>query len=413
MTRPPRTGTRERVLLIAPQPFFRVTGTPINVLFMCRALTEGGYHVDLLTLPHDEDVTLEGLTIRRVPPIPGVADVPVGFSPAKALYDVMLVIWSAALLLRHRYVAVHGVEEAAFFAAPLARLFGLAAIADLDSDLPQQLADHRNAFIRALAGPSRWFRRQALHLSSIVISVARHMTEISRRESPGTPVFEIQDIPMDEAVRAPDADMMVALRTELDLPDRRLIVYTGNYDRRQGLEELVSAMPRVLASHPDAALVVIGGKPEAVARLLVQVDSLGLWDDVRLIGPRPPDTMAEYMGMADVLVSPRLEPYATPLKIFSYMASGRPIVATDLPTHTEVLDAETAFLVPPTVEGLSAGLLAALDDPAAAERGAAARRRVEACYTFAIFQDRLLEAYTAILGRNGECAPASAEGLDG
>jgi glycosyltransferase involved in cell wall biosynthesis len=61
--------------------------------------------------------------------------------------------------------------------------------------------------------------------------------------------------------------------------------------------------------------------------------------------------MPEYMGLAEVLVSPRLEPYTTPLKIFSYMASGRPIVATDLPTHTQLLDAEAAILGPPTPAG--------------------------------------------------------------
>ena len=48
------------ILMIAPQPFFRVTGTPINVLTMCRALTEHGLAVHLLTVPDGEDVDQVG-----------------------------------------------------------------------------------------------------------------------------------------------------------------------------------------------------------------------------------------------------------------------------------------------------------------------------------------------------------------
>jgi glycosyltransferase involved in cell wall biosynthesis len=100
-----------------------------------------------------------------------------------------------------------------------------------------------------------------------------------------------------------------------------------------------------------------------------------------------------------VLVSPRLEPYTTPLKIFSYMASGRPIVATDLPTHTQVLDAAAAILVPPTPAGLAEGILRALEDPAgAATLGRSARHLVETRYTFADFQRRLTDCYAAVLG---------------
>jgi glycosyltransferase involved in cell wall biosynthesis len=105
------------------------------------------------------------------------------------------------------------------------------------------------------------------------------------------------------------------------------------------------------------------------------------------------------MGLAEVLVSPRLEPYTTPLKIFSYMASGRPIVATDLPTHTQVLDAAAAILVPPSPAGLAEGILRALEDPAgAAALGRSARHVVETRHTFAGFKRRLADCYAAVLG---------------
>ena len=391
-------GGGRPVLLVAPQPFFRVTGTPINVLMMCRALSEGGFEVHLLTLPYGADVALPGLVVHRVPRLPGIRDVAVGFSGVKLLYDLALAAALRRLLARRRFALVHAIEEAAFYAVPLARRAGLPAITDLDSDLPAQLREHRSAVARRLARPAAWLRRRALRQSAAALAVARHMSEIARRESPATPVFEIGDVPIEGAARPPDPARMAALRAELGLEGRRLVVYTGNYDRRQGLVELVRAMPAVARRHGDALLLVVGGEAAGIRELGAEVDRLGLAAVVRLIGPRPPETMAEFMGLAAVLVSPRLERYATPLKIFSYMASGRPIVATDLPTHTEVLDAATALLVPPTPEGLAAGLIAALDDPeAAARRGAAARCRVETRHTFARFKQQLLEAYAAAL----------------
>ena len=80
------------------------------------------------------------------------------------------------------------------------------------------------------------------------------------------------------------------------------------------------------------------------------------------------------------------------------MASGRPIVATDLPTHTEVLDADAAILVPPTPVGLAEGMLRALEDPAgAAALGRRARHVVETRHTFASFKRGLADCYAAVL----------------
>jgi glycosyltransferase involved in cell wall biosynthesis len=118
--------------------------------------------------------------------------------------------------------------------------------------------------------------------------------------------------------------------------------------------------------------------------------------------PRPPDAAdvtarVHGLGRSAGLAAARAVHH--PLKIFSYMASGRPIVATDLPTHTEVLDADAAILVPPTPAVLAEGILRALDDPAAAAAlGQRARHVVETRYTFAGFKQHLADCYAAVLG---------------
>jgi len=387
-----------RVLIVAPQPLFRFTGTPINVMMMCRALGEQGFEVHVATLPGGDDVALPGLVLHRVPQLPGVGQIPIGFSVGKLAYNGLLALEVVRLLRRGRYDVVHAIEEAAFYAVPLARLFRLPALIDLDSDLVLQLREHESWLARALAAPARRLRRIALRQSTAALTVTGHITQLVRSESPRTTVFEITDVPIDDATRPPDAARMAEYRARLGLEQRRLVVYTGNCDRRQGLDELVRALPEVLRRHPDVALVVVGGEPAELERLQRQADRLGLSAAVRLIGRRPPDTMPEYMGMAEVLVSPRREPYTTPLKIFSYMASGRPIVATDLPTHSVVLDRDSAILVPPTAAGLAEGIARALDDPEQAARlGQRAARLVAEDYSYERFRSRLLAAYQAIL----------------
>ena len=85
--------------------------------------------------------------------------------------------------------------------------------------------------------------------------------------------------------------------------------------------------------------------------------------------------MPVYLAMADVLVSPRAFGGNLPLKIFDYLAAGRPIVATDISTHRAVLTQHTAVLVQPNAEALADGIVSILRSPSKArELGDAARR---------------------------------------
>ena len=84
--------------------------------------------------------------------------------------------------------------------------------------------------------------------------------------------------------------------------------------------------------------------------------------------------MPAYLAMADVLVSPRAFGGNLPLKIFDYLAAGRPIVATDISTHRAVLTPHTAVLVQPNADALADGIVSILRCPSRGrELGDAAR----------------------------------------
>jgi glycosyltransferase involved in cell wall biosynthesis len=394
-------GAANRILLVAPQAFFSVAGSPLNISHMCKVLTGIGYEIHLATLPLGRDLAMPGLNYHRVARIPGLNKVPIGFSFAKLAYDVLLAVKAFRLLRRQRFAAVHAIEDAAFFAAPIASWFRAPVVVDLDSDICGQLRDDDSRIARALGVLARPLRRLALRRAICAITVAGALTRLVRAESPGTPVFEIKDVPGDELMRPADLDAIERLRRELNLTAERLIVYTGNFDRRQGVEVLVDAMPLVLARFPDSMLLIVGGEPHQIEVLRKRAADNGAGGAVRLAGKRPLDQMPEFMAMAAVLVSPRLEPYVTPLKIYAYMASGRPIVATDLPTHTEVLDLNSAILVPPSAEGLAEGIARAFNEPARAARlGVRARQLVERQHTYEIFERELADVYAFVTARS-------------
>jgi glycosyltransferase involved in cell wall biosynthesis len=400
-------GTSNRILLVVPQPFFSIAGSPLNISNMCRVLTGMGYEIHLATLPMGRDLAMPGLNYHRISRIPGLDKVPIGFSFAKMAYDTLLAVKTFHLLRRQRFTAVHAIEDAALFAAPIARWFRTPIVVDLDSDMCAQLLGDDSRIVRALAVLAHPLRRWALRRSTCAITVAGELTRLVRAESPGTPVFEVRDVPSDEIKRRADPDAVERLRSELALTAERLVVYTGNFNRRQGVETLIDAMPLVLARFPDSVLLLVGGEPHQIETLTEQAARSGVSGAVRLVGKRPLDQMPEFMAMASVLVSPRLEPHVTPLKIYAYMASGCPIVATDLPTHTEVLDLNSAILTPPNAAGLAEGIVRAFNEPARSARlGLRARQLVEREHTYEAFRTKLAGVYAYLETQGG--APQSA-----
>ena len=109
-----------------------------------------------------------------------------------------------------------------------------------------------------------------------------------------------------------------------------------------------------------------------------------------------------------MLASPRHQGQNTPFKIFTYLASGKPLVATRIPTHTQLLDDSFAFLVEPTPEGLAAGMRQALSDPAEARaRAARGRELIDREYSSARYTEKVARAYSVIADLVGARASAA------
>jgi glycosyltransferase involved in cell wall biosynthesis len=364
--------TVRRVLVVAPEPFYEDRGTPIAVRNVLQALSELQCQVDLLTYPVGQRIEIPGVRVIRVPNLFGFRHVPVGFSLRKVLLDIELTVAMWALLLRPgRYWCVHAVEESAFPAVVLAHWRGLPVIYDMQSSLPEQMVKHRVFRGKRVQGLLRRCEAWLLRRADAVVSSAGLLQRVSE-VAPGKLAQEWH-FPSTEA--APRQGAGTALRAELGIPaEAPVVVYAGTFEPYQGLAMLLASIPRVLASVPDAVFVFVGGDDESVAKMREDAQHLRLNGALRLTGRRPRAEMPAYLAMADLLVSPRVYGDNLPLKVFDYLAAGRPIVATDLPAHRALLDESRAILAEPSADGLAQGIVSLLRNPQRAARLAIAAR---------------------------------------
>ncbi len=386
------------VLLVAPQPFFRIRGTPINLRNLAAALGRAGHRVDLLCYPFGEDLDLPGVRILRAPGFPGIRDCKVGPSPAKFPLDAMMALAVAFRLARQRYDVVHAVEEAAFFAGPLARLRGIPLVYDMDSLISDQLA--YSGFIRwkPLLRLVEAMERRALRRAAGVVTVCTALSDAARRLYPAARITQIEDAPLEREF-TPDPAGSETLRERFSLRGKKVVAYTGNFEAYQGLPLLLEALPFLLVKEPDAVLFLVGGEERHRAVLEDKARRAGLSDAVRFAGLLPMDRMPACLGVADVLVSPRVKGTNTALKLYGYMQTGKAIVATNLETHTQVLDEGCAWLSPPEPTALGQALASALGDPVeAARRGAAAARIAGERFGLDRFDRQVRDLYEQLAG---------------
>ena len=375
-----------KILFLAPQPFFEVRGTPLAVRALVGALGKMGHAVDLLTYPQGQEVSIPGVRHRRSLSLP-VGHVRPGFSAAKLVLDGPFLLEAFARMALGGYDVVHAVEEAAHACAPMARLLRLPLIVDVDSSIPDQLQERGLSPRNPLVWTAERLERYALRRAAAVVTVCTSLTERVKARAPQASVFQIEDPPLGAGQTA-GADAVAALRQELGLDARPVVLYSGNFEPYQGVEMLLAAAALV----PETQVVLMGGEPTEIAALSERTGRRAVF-----AGKRPPEDLPRFLALCDVLVSPRRQGVNTPFKLYTYLASGKPLVATRIATHTQLIDDGTAFLVDATPEGLGAGIRAALADPAeAARRAEAGRRLIERDYSDARYAEKVKAAYDAV-----------------
>lgn len=386
-------GNVMKILMIAPQPFFQPRGTPFSVLHRLRALSVLGYEVDLLTYPIGQDVPLDGIRIIRSSRVPGIRQVAVGPSLKKLILDLFLFRHAVKLLKSQRYDVLHTHEEAGFMGIVLAKRFGLLHLYDMHSSLPQQLRNFRYSSNRLLV---RLFEKlEALTIASAnaVITICPELWTYVHEHYPETHNVLIENVADNSIVFDMPTDSESNGGYEFN--GHPVVLYTGTFEPYQGIDLLVAAAATVVRKNPRVRFVLVGGKPEQVDHYRGLVQEMGLEEAFHFTGTQPPEAIPAFINKAQVLVSPRISGTNTPLKIYSYLRSGVPIVATRHTTHTQVLNPEVAVLTEPNPEAFAEGILTVLEDEALAKKlTERARRLAEEKYSYEVYLEKTKQVYS-------------------
>jgi len=383
-----------KILFLAPQPFFEPRGTPINVKRFVTALSDLGHEVDLLVYPHGSDVKIPNVNIKRVVKIPGLPKAPIGASKVKIVYDALMAPHALGLRMMRRYDVIHAVEDAAFIAWAINKITGAPYIYDMDSSISDQL--RYSGFLkngRVLNWIEGW-ESAVMRDASKIITVCRYLTDVAKRYVDENKIAQIEDIPIDLPA-APAGLTSEAVREKLGVPqDAPVVLYTGNLEKYQGMDLVMAAAPDVVAEFPSVRFVIVGGDDGDVNAYRVRARSQGVDGNMIFTGLKPMSWMRPLQEMADILLSPRLEGTNTPLKIYTYLESGKPIVATDLPTHTQLLTPEVAVLAKPEkMEYARAILLLLRNRDLREEIGGRGRRFVESNHNYEVFKAKVADVY--------------------
>ncbi len=345
-----------KILFLSPQPFYQERGTAIAIDLLLKSLSDRGDEVDLLTFHDGEDRSYPNVRISRIQPYPAPDAIKPGFSIKKVYCDLFLFRDAIRMLRKDRYDLIHAVEESSFLAMVLGRFFRVPYVFDMDSSMATQMLD-RFSWMGIFGGLVRWLETLPMRRAIAVVPMCEDLAIYARQYCEGV-VHVLRDVSLlaDKAT-----DTTEGLRSELSI-NGPMLMYVGNLEEYQGIDLLLESFAALTDAHANAELVIIGGSDKDIDKYRSKASALGIDSRVHLVGPRPVAALGDYLAQSDLLVSPRVHGTNTPMKVYSYLDSGVAVLATALPTHTQVMTESEAALVTPDASAMAAKIAELLDD---------------------------------------------------
>jgi glycosyltransferase involved in cell wall biosynthesis len=342
-----------RILMVIPQAFYTTRGTPLSAYHRTKELIARGHEVDILTYAVGGDPPELAATVFRSRGPHFRSTIDAGPSRIKIWFDFLLFVNLFGRLMAKRYDLIYAHEEGAFLARIAGGIMRVPYVYDMHSSLPLQITDWKFSASRRVIGFFRWVEKVSIRGARAVIAISPAVARVAREVDPQKPIITI--INHLEVEGASDADAAASIRARYGIAmDRKVVLYTGSFVALQALDLLIDAVPIVLRDAPDTVFLIVGGQDPEIEALRKQAEKLGVADHIIFDRNQPQREMPAYMAAADVLVSPRVQGINPPGKLLSYLASGRPVVATDTLVHNQLLDDRCSILTAPQRGGTGA-----------------------------------------------------------
>ncbi len=341
-------------------------GQAVHIRSLTEALVRRGHQLSIVgpdeQSPSDRPLDAHaGIGLRRFLPAPVHELAEIAYSaPAYLRLENRARAFAPEILYERYNLFYHsGVR--------LARARSLPLLLEVNAPLAEERERHGNLALKSLAQASeRSIWRAATRVLPVTRALADHV------EAAGVSADRIDVIPNGvEDVFLRDHDP-ARVRARYGLNDKIVLGFTGFVRDWHGLDRVVAYLGQ--RRRPELALLIVGDG-DARAALERQAADLGVADAVIFTGVVQRGEVPAHLAAFDVALQPAVTAYASPLKLFEYMAAGRTIIAPDRANIREVIDDSAAILVPETdVAALVAALDAVANDANLRVRlGAAAR----------------------------------------
>ncbi|MGC2518205.1 MAG: glycosyltransferase family 4 protein [Burkholderiales bacterium] len=228
--------------------------------------------------------------------------------------------------------------------------FGLPMLLEVNAPLYEERDKYEGISLRRLAG---WSQRYAWRGADFILPVTAVLADMAL--AAGVPKERIAVIPngIDRERFGNNSLSIEDAKSKLGLGHRLVLGFTGFVREWHGLDRVVD----LIADRADGSglhLLIVGDGP-ARESLQARARHRGIVDRVTVTGIVDRDQVPDYVAAFDIALQPSVVPYASPLKLFEYLAMGRAIVAPASPNIMEVLtDGENAVLFDPgQADGMS------------------------------------------------------------
>lgn len=404
------------ILMIAPCPFFMLRGKPIRVLNNTAALALLGHTVDVVTYPQGEplrnalppgivDAVESRVTLHRIGEASELSNTAKpGLSLKKLMSVPRLYLKARSLLKKNRYDLLYCHDiDGALVGTQLKRAFrstGLRMVYDMHGSFRELMSNiHGSGGNNPLGSFYGLFEKKAYRDADVVLANWPHLVPLVKSHTDPAKVFLVQDKPLLSALEELErSQRSTTLKERMGI--RNMLVYTGNFASYQRVDILLDMMRILQDRGVDATLVLAGaGSAEMEAR----AKQMGL-NNTRFVGTKYGQELSELLMNADLALSPRVTENYPPMKVITYIMARLPVVATDLPSHRQMVEHESsALLCEATPEAFADATIRLLEDAPLRERLRAGLDQEARRYTM----DRLLEELgTALSAVSPAASPA-------
>ena len=316
----------------------------IHIKALCQAFHELGHDVRMVALVREASQRAKPADSRQgAHRIFGIAIPAWAYELMAMAYNVPAFFALAWTALRFKPDFIYERYALSTWAGlAVAKLFRMPFILEVNAPLSLEMKQHeRLVFERLAQRIEDWLCRNAT--KTIVVSTP--MRETFERRGVAARHFAVMPNGVDRAIFNPDLSGE-PLRRELGIQQRFVVGFVGWIRPWHGVDMLLDALAALKDRLPDLELLIVGDGP-ALASLRQQAQALDIERRVHFTGPVESSAVPGYIAAMDVAVQPDVTEYASPIKLFEYLAMGKAVIAPDKANITEIVsDGENALIFP-------------------------------------------------------------------